>query len=136
MRQIIVYGLFCLCVLLFALQACQSRQEVTEQRYYSNGLALYKQRCSNCHGPQGEGFRDLYPALKGSEKIRTRDGLACLIRFGSTPEALSGRQAMPANRDLAPIDIAYLIHYISNSFGNQQEFYDTRQVQEDLKHCE
>lgn len=135
MKHRLIYGIFLLCVIGIGIQACQSEQELTQARYYANGMVLYQKRCQNCHGDQGKGFSDLYPSLAGSRKILSRTDLACLIRFGSKQRSLPGRQAMPGNADLAPIDIAYLIHYISNSFGNQMDFYPLKQVQADLENC-
>ena len=135
MKHRLFYLLCCLLVLVMGIQACQNEQRITEARYYVNGMALYQKRCQNCHGEQGLGFKNLYPALTESPAIKAQKDLACLIRFGSQQRSLPGRQAMPGNTDLAPIDIAYLIHYISNSFGNEAPFYSLEQVQSDLKNC-
>jgi mono/diheme cytochrome c family protein len=42
---------------------------------------------------------------------------------------------MPANNTLADIDIAQIIVYISNSFGNKQGHYDQAEVAKDLAAC-
>ena len=42
---------------------------------------------------------------------------------------------MPANTQLADIEIAQIIVYIGNSFGNKIGYYDTSEANADLKNC-
>jgi hypothetical protein len=42
---------------------------------------------------------------------------------------------MPGNETLADIDIAQVIVYITNSFGNKQGFYDSEIATKDLEKC-
>ena len=42
---------------------------------------------------------------------------------------------MPGNQTLADIDIAQVIVYITNSFGNKQDFYDSEFAKNDLVKC-
>ena len=42
---------------------------------------------------------------------------------------------MPGNNTMADIDIAQVIVYISNSFGNKQGYYDQSEVAKDLAAC-
>jgi len=41
---------------------------------------------------------------------------------------------MPAN-DFAPIDIAEVLTYVTNSFGNKMGTIPSEQVDDDLKRC-
>ena len=140
MRNKLVY----LSVLLFAgtiiLQACSNEQELNYRRYFVNGKGLYEKNCQNCHGVNGEGLGKLYPPLTDTLYLsKNRSILACIIKDGLTGKitvsGVSYETEMPGNADLADIDIAQIIVYVTNSFGNKQGFYDQGEVTADLKSC-
>jgi hypothetical protein len=62
-----------------------------------------------------------------------------MIRYGQQGEIkinnITYDEIMPGNETLADIDIAQVIVYITNSFGNKQGFYDSEAVTSDLKTC-
>lgn len=140
MRNRILYIFFSVlsCTLLF--QACENEQGINYQRYYVNGKGLYEKYCQNCHNMDGQGLGGLYPPLTDTTYlIKNKSKLACIIRYGQnkniTINTIPFEGKMPANESLADIDIAQLIVYISNSFGNKQGFYDAKEVSSDLKNC-
>jgi mono/diheme cytochrome c family protein len=54
------------------------------------------------------------------------------------PIQVSGKNyegIMPAQATLSDIEIAEIITYITNSFGNEQGFYPYQQVRADLQKC-
>ena len=109
-------------------QSCSSEQKLDYQRYYVNGKGIYEKNCQNCHGANGEGLGKLYPSLTDTLSLSgNRDALACIIK--------NGLNDMPANPALADIEIAQVIVYITNSFGNKQGFYEQERVRRDLKGC-
>ncbi len=113
--------------LLVGFASCQNEQEIKRAQYYSNGMKLYQQNCSNCHGKAGEGLGTLYPALNDEASIKSKhDELPCLVKFGSA-------EGMPGNPTLTDQEIAYILTYISNSFGNELGLIDTREVHEKLE---
>jgi len=106
-----------------------------------NGKGLYEKNCQNCHGTDGKGLGTLYPPLTDSTYlIRNKNKIACIIKNGQNEEIqinnILYQGQMPGNKTLADIDIAQLIVYISNSFGNKQGFYDQTQVGKDLTLCQ
>ncbi|MFA6944826.1 MAG: cytochrome c [Pedobacter sp.] len=122
------------------IQSCQNEGGITYKRYYVNGKGLYEKNCQNCHGADGKGLGTLYPPLTDSTfLIRNKSKLACIIRKGQNETIqinnISYQGSMPGNETLADIDIAQLIVYITNSFGNKQGFYDSSQVTKDLLSC-
>jgi mono/diheme cytochrome c family protein len=128
MRNKILYGLLVLTAVIALFQSCSSEQQLDYQRYYVNGKRLYEQNCQNCHGAKGEGLGKLYPALTDTLRLSNqRNELACIIR--------NGINEMPANKTLADIDIAQVIVYVTNSFGNKQGFYEQERVKVDLETC-
>ncbi|MFC3196319.1 c-type cytochrome [Parapedobacter deserti] len=136
----------CLCIgwallaVYLMVQSCQGEQAIRTAQYAVNGQKLYVAHCQNCHGAKGEGLGDLYPPLTDSTfLIDHREQLACMISNGlSGPIKVDGRHfdtAMPANPHLAPIEIAYLLTYIGNSFGNEQGIFTLEEVQRSLADC-
>lgn len=135
---------FCFLLLGFALlNACgqlESEADVTYFQYLANGADLYKKNCENCHGTKGEGFQNLYPALTDTSYLReNKSKLACMIKYGMSDSLkVNGKwyqEKMPAHTELGPIDIAQIIVYVTNHFGNKQGFYDYKKVQQDLLNC-
>ncbi len=107
-------------ILLFS---CQNEQQVEFDRYYTAGNVIYQSRCQNCHGEKGEGLNGLIPPLTDSTYLKTnKAALACSIKFGLKGKITVVNKEfegeMPAN-DLAPVEIAEVLTYVSNSFGNK-----------------
>jgi mono/diheme cytochrome c family protein len=128
MRNKILYSVLVLIAGIALFQSCSSEQQLDYQRYYVNGKRLYEQNCQNCHGAKGEGLGKLYPALTDTLSLANqRNTLACIIR--------NGINEMPANTSLADIEIAQVIVYVTNSFGNKQGFYEQERVKLDLEGC-
>lgn len=114
---------------VIVLNSCQSADEIKQARYFINGKNIYEKSCQNCHGSKGEGLGELYPSLQSSKYIEQyKDKLACDIRFGLNE--------MPGNKELTPIEIAYLINYIGNYFDNSIGFYSQEQTVKDLSSCQ
>ena len=125
-----------LTLIVFVLIACQSEEEIDFARYYSGGSVIYQSKCQNCHGSDGKGLAALVPALT---QIKTdRSLITCLVKYGSkkslNPADKTFGGEMPAS-DLAPVDIAKVLTYVTNSFGNKTGTINTQQVEEDLKDC-
>lgn len=136
----ILYGLIFVFCGIMLFQSCVNEESINYQRYYVNGKGLYENHCQNCHGANGQGLGALYPPLTDTTYlIQNKNKLACIIRNGQnksiTINNVSFQGQMPANGTLADIDVAQLIVYITNSFGNEQGFYDATEVYTDLKNC-
>lgn len=128
MKTRIILILVAFFAFLFALNACQSADEIQQARYFVNGKNIYEKNCQNCHGSNGEGLGELYPSLRKSTYITENpEKLACNIRFGLN--------SMPENPQLTPIEITYLVNYIGNYFDNSIGFYSQNQTLDDLKSC-
>jgi mono/diheme cytochrome c family protein len=125
-----------LALFFFVLVACQSDQEIEFARYYSGGSVIYQSKCQNCHGSDGKGLAALIPALT---QIKTDKAvLACLVKYGSketlNPLNKTFGNQMPAT-DLPSVDIAKVLTYVTNSFGNKMGTINAEQVEKDLKGC-
>nr|WP_121272307.1 cytochrome c [Pedobacter schmidteae] len=139
MRRLLITAL-----LLFTLTAiiysCQDAGKVKQDVYYVNGRDLYIKHCQNCHGPNGEGLGTLTPPLTDTVFLKeNKQKLACFIKNGIKDTiTVNGQKyegTMPAFPELYPIDIAQLLVYIGNSFGNNQGMYTPEAVTERLKNC-
>lgn len=139
MRKIIIYTLF-VTAISAVINACQSAGEIEMAKYLSNGKDIYKARCQNCHGENGEGLGELAPPLTDTVFLKQhKQKLACYIKNGTNePMEIHGKtyqEKMPPFKDLHDIDIAQVMVYITNSFGNKQGMYTYEQVANDLKNC-
>ena len=126
--------------IMTVVASCQSDEQVEYNRYYSGGSVIYLAHCQNCHGEKGEGLQALIPPLTDSVFLKqNRTSLACYIKNGLKRKiAIAGREfdgEMPAAADLSPIEIAKVLTYVTNSFGNKQGLTNLQQVEADLKNC-
>lgn len=138
-KKVIVYTLFFLAISA-VINACQSASEIEMAKYLSNGKDIYITRCQNCHGVNGEGLGELAPPLTDTVFLTAnKQELACYIKNGvNEPMQINGKtyqEKMPAFKDLHDIDIAQVMVYITNSFGNNQGMYPYEQVAKDLQNC-
>jgi len=134
-----VIGAICL-LLGVLLYSCQSDDEITFRRYYTTGNIVYQNRCQNCHGKDGQGLSALMPPLTDSVFLKTnKANLSCYIKYGLKGKLLIVDKKpfdndMPA-MDLAPIEIAEVLTYVTNSFGNKMGVVTVQQVSDDLAKC-
>jgi mono/diheme cytochrome c family protein len=125
---------------IIVLHSCQTEAELNFARYYTNGSQVYAQHCANCHGSKGEGLGKLYPPLTDSTYLKVnKSSLACIIKYGLNDTIKVGNIIfsgnMPAETHLPDMDIAAVITYITNSFGNKQGLYTVENAGSDLKSC-
>jgi mono/diheme cytochrome c family protein len=137
MKLKIIAGIVSLLFLLIV--SCQSDEQMEFNRYYSSGSLIYQNHCQNCHGTNGEGLQGLIPSLKDSVFLKSnKSALTCLIKYGLKKNITILKRSydseMPPS-DLAPIQIANVLTYITNSFGNKMGTTTSAQVEIDLTKC-
>jgi cytochrome c len=114
----------CLLLLFFILLCSSCSTEAGDP-------VLYRKHCANCHGPEGEGLRALYPALAESIYLDQKiDRLPCLIVNGS-----GNNIVMPGFPQLKPAEIAELISYLSNRWAETRKTIPEEQVAAWLQNC-
>ena len=121
-------------------QEMDHRTEVRLRQYMVQGKRLYLTHCANCHQKNGEGLAQLYPPLAKSDYLMSDlKRAACIIKNGVEGEiTVSGRvfsQPMPGIETLTPIEVAEILTYVSNSWGNKAGISSTRDVSIWLKKC-
>ncbi|MGY4386131.1 mono/diheme cytochrome c family protein [Pedobacter sp. UYP24] len=119
--------------------SCQDANRIQYDMYYTNGRDLYISHCQNCHGAKGEGLAALAPPLTDTTYLKeNRTKIACFIKNGLTDTIFVNSNKydgkMPAE-NFANIDIAQIIVYVTNTFGNKHGNYSQEQVATDLSNC-
>ncbi len=133
---------FCSIIIIFILfNSCQTEQDIIYARYYVNGKGFYEQHCQNCHSKDGLGLQALIPPLTDSIfLLKNKNKLACFVKQGMDHAIIINGKLyegnMPAQTHLANIDIAAVITYVTNSFGNNQGLYDVKSADADLETCD
>jgi mono/diheme cytochrome c family protein len=124
---------------LLVYNGCQSDSQIEFSRYYSAGQVIYQSRCQNCHGTQGQGLAALIPPLTDTAYLRANErNLACFLKNGlKVPISINGKtfvgEMPPSN--LAPMEIAQVLTYVRNTFGNKSGLYNVTATGADLKRC-
>jgi mono/diheme cytochrome c family protein len=138
LRKLLLWSLFSI-TLAGIFYSCQSAEKIQQDAYYVNGRDLYISHCQNCHGEKGEGLAALTPPLTDSVFMRkNKSQLACFIKKGiDKPLNIHGKvyEGKMPGFNLADIDLAQVIVYITNGFGHQQGMYTNNQVAADLQKC-
>ena len=83
------------------------------------GENLYQAHCASCHGLKGEGVAGHVPALahNGAVQARGPEDVISVVLGGLPPK--QGLAPMPAvGADLSDGDVATIVDYVRNSFGN------------------
>ncbi len=140
MKRILVLLLPFSFLLTTFVVSCQSEAEIEFQRYFIQGKSIYQTNCKNCHAENGEGLGALFPPLKEADYLKkNKNQLACNIQNGLKGLIVVNKKlynnAMPAQTQLAPIEIAEVITFVTNSFGNKQGIYKVDKVNVDLQNC-
>lgn len=89
----------------------------------------------------GEGMQRLYPPIAKSDFIKDKlHRVACIIRAGQSGSIIVNgieyNMKMPGIPELTPLEIAEIVTYIGNSWGNQEGFFSILDVNAALRNCE
>ncbi len=129
-----------LTLLCGGLSACGSTDQIRYEQFMINGEQHYLLHCANCHQRDGKGLRDLYPPIAGSDFLKDRKRVVCVIRHGmSGPVTVKGKtynQAMPANQQLYETDIAELVTYIYGRWGDVDAIIPADTIRGILENCQ
>jgi mono/diheme cytochrome c family protein len=130
-----IKGVLVLSFVLAVVAACGNGEQP-----YKEGAVLYKKHCENCHMEDGSGLEALYPPLAGSDMLQSMDiAAACVIRNGlQGPMTVNGVQydmEMPPMPQLSGVEIANLLNYIHNAWGNERDYIPLDKVQATLDRC-
>ncbi|CAB3668648.1 alcohol dehydrogenase [Achromobacter piechaudii] len=89
------------------------------------GGKIYRQQCAQCHQPQGEGSGTAWPALAGNPTVTApvpTNVIRMVLDGGYAPATAANPRPHgmpPFGQILNDSDIAMLVSYIRNSWGNE-----------------
>ena len=108
---------FALCFLAAAAVAAPDADSM------KRGQAVYSRTCIACHQPTGMGLPPVFPPLAGSEWVSKDASIAVrnIVNGMQGPVTVKGvtyNSMMPPVAGLSDKDIADVVTYVNNSFGN------------------
>ena len=89
----------------------------------TRGQAVYSRTCIACHQPTGMGLPPVFPPLAGSEWVAKDASIAVRniingMQGPITVKGVSYNSMMPPVAGLSDKDIADVVNYVNNSWGN------------------
>ncbi len=107
------------------ISACNSHTELPPdpQALIRAGKPLYLVYCAECHQPDGAGRPGQFPRLAGNPIVTLEDPIPII------KTVVNGQGIMPEFGDKLSIDqIAEILSYIRNAWGNHAPAVDSRQI--------
>ncbi len=100
-------------------------EDLTMEDLMALGKTAYGQHCVACHQPNGQGLQPAFPSLVGAPTITGP-------KEGHIDIVLNGKQgtSMASFAYLSDVDIAAILTYERNSWGNQAEMVSPQEVAE------
>jgi len=103
------------------------------------GKDIYNTNCKNCHQANGQGLRGIIPPLSGSDHLQHfQQDIPCLLLHGSKDSIrVNGvlyPPQMPAHK-ISNLELAEVITFINNSWGNEFGFVSVKDVDRLLNNC-
>jgi mono/diheme cytochrome c family protein len=112
-----------LAVLLYIDFRSEREPPDNSQKLMSQGQQLYVEYCAECHQTDGSGWSTLYPRLAGNPIVTLHDPQRIILTVTYGQGSM-----MPFKEKLDSSQIAAILTYIRNSWGNQASPVDARQV--------
>lgn len=108
-----------------------SQDEVAQS--VARGKDVYITQCMGCHQANGEGLSGVYPPLAGSDHLtKNQDKSIAIILNGQNEEiTVNGTKysvPMPALNSLTDQEVADVLNYMGQSWGNQFNVVTPAQV--------
>lgn len=142
MKQIPSFlGLMAILAVCIAQTSCQGKEEIFRQQYVVEGMMQYEKHCENCHQKDGSGLKDLYPPLAKTDlwKRLNANQIACIIKNGQKEAILVNQKPyqnyMPGNAKLEALDVAEIITYLRDKWGNDPRIFPLDSARLALKNC-
>lgn len=100
---------------------------------YGKGKSVFLQTCFACHQPNGQGLPNVFPPLAGSDYLMAdkQRSIAIVLRGCNGEVNVNGKKyvsSMPALSVLSDKQIADVLTYVRNSWGNSGETISPEEV--------
>lgn len=131
MKKIIITGILCLLVAVYIF--AQTKKQPSAQASIKRGQKVYESTCVVCHQKNGRGVPRLNPPLvKTKYVLGSKSQLAQIVLEGlNQPIEVEGEtynNVMPSFAQLTDEEIADVLTYVRNSFGNKASAVTVTQV--------
>ncbi|CAN5579835.1 hypothetical protein BH11BAC3_BH11BAC3_21840 [soil metagenome] len=109
-------------------------QEDTLKQSMKRGEAVYSANCANCHMAQGEGVESAFPPLAKTAYLKNQKRAIEIVLNGLEGEIIVNGQTYsavpmaPLGSQLSDKEIADVLNYVSNSWGNKNPMIKPLQV--------
>jgi mono/diheme cytochrome c family protein len=100
----------------------QSKAQVSSMM--QSGAQIYKDRCTSCHGDDGQGVPRVYPPLANNQAVRLKNPINAvrIVLNGGFPPSTEGNPRPygmpPFYQELNDEQVAAVVTYIRQSWGN------------------
>jgi nitrite reductase (NO-forming) len=105
---------------------------LTKEQQVQAGSVLFKGTCSTCHQENGEGLANVFPPLAKSDYLADhKRAIAVVLNGLSGPVTVNGaayNSVMPPMSQLNDDEVANILTYVLNSWGNSGAAISAKQV--------
>jgi nitrite reductase (NO-forming) len=113
----------------------QSAGTLTKEQQIQAGAVLFKGTCSVCHQDSGQGIPNVFPPLAGSDFLKAdhQRPIGIALNGLTGPVTVNGatfNSVMPPMSQLNDDEIANILTYVTNSWGNAGDPITAQQVKE------
>jgi nitrite reductase (NO-forming) len=123
-------------VLLLTLMLQSFNQNFDLKESISRGKTVYSAQCASCHMEDGNGLEGVFPTLVKSDYLTDKNRLVKIVSTGLRgPIVVNGVNydgEMPGN-ELTDEQVADVLNYIRNSWGNQDKAVLPAEIQQAKK---
>lgn len=122
---------------LFLASQISFSQSINLQASIAKGKSIYNANCVACHMANGEGIASVFPPLAGADNLDDVDRLVKSIVLGErgkiTVNGVNYNGEMTGFSNLSDEEVADLLNYIKNSWGNKGKAILPKDIQPALK---
>ena len=114
--------IFATAIIMIAIVSQSFYQNTIPAASLQNGQNVYATYCMSCHMENGEGLENAFPSLVKTGNLNDKNRLVKIILQGMRgPISVKGvkYESEMAGADLTDKEVADVINYIRNSWGNK-----------------
>ena len=112
-------------------------QEDSLPQSIKRGESVYQSNCASCHMPEGEGLESVFPPLAKTDYVKNSKRAIGIILVGQEGEiSVNGKTyngAMTALPQLTDQEVADVLNFVRNSWGNKNPMIKAAQVKAERK---